>query len=450
MRLTKCCPRIVIPAQAGIQASRSRWIPAFAGMTYWALVFGGALASSPSSAATDLSQGITAWERHRWPEAMEVFLAALHQDPSNTEAHAYVTLLTREMEARRQAVLRDHRLRMLAEASQTLEKHQRDPSIVQQAYMATAQAENRAREDRWRARLEEAHTQRITGQLLSANDTVFQVLAENPSFPEAQRELSEIQSQIRQGLDSGAPCPVTERYALEGFYAFGQADYLAAVTAWTKARILVEQSERGVEAVQRLQNLHFTTYAKMAQARVEEAKRLTDLRALFEQGVNHFQEKRFARSLEEFRRLAIQDPEYPQLGYYLVQAEAGAEAERAERLGKENLQEMDRLLRMGLADFEKGQLPPAAQAFESVLHRDPAHPEARSYLAMVRAEMDRRHDPKAAQMHYEAGLIAYASGKLEEASREWHLAVRLNPELTKAQGALNKVQKELALYREVP
>ncbi len=64
---------------------------------------------------------------------------------------------------------------------------------------------------------------------------------------------------------------------------------------------------------------------------------------------------------------------------------------------------------------------------------------------MVQAEEKKRHDPKAAQMHYEAGLIAYASGKLDEAVREWNTAVRMNPQHEKALNALAKVQKELAL-----
>ena len=106
---------------------------------------------------------------------------------------------------------------------------------------------------------------------------------------------------------------------------------------------------------------------------------------------------------------------------------------------------MDQALQAGLAALEKEQLPIAQENFEKVLKFDPGHPQARSYLAMVRAEMQKRQDPKAAQMHYEAGLIAYASGKLDEAMREWNTAVRMNPQHEKALNALAKVQKELAL-----
>ena len=154
--------------------------------------------------------------------------------------------------------------------------------------------------------------------------------------------------------------------------------------------------------------------------------------------------------METFRRLAIRDPEYPQLGYYLVQAEAASESERAERLGEEKRQEIELALQKGLASLEAEQLQDAQHSFEKVLQLDPSHPLARSYLAMVQAEMQKRHDPKAAQMHYEAGLIAYASGKLDEAMREWRMATRLNPQHEKALNALAKVQKELALNREGP
>ncbi len=90
----------------------------------------------------------------------------------------------------------------------------------------------------------------------------------------------------------------------------------------------------------------------------------------------------------------------------------------------------------------------AQDAFHTVLSLDPSNPTAGSYLTAVQAEIKRLHDPQAAQAHYEAGLIAYASGKLDEAKREWHIAVRMNPQNEKAQNALAKVQKELALNRD--
>jgi tetratricopeptide (TPR) repeat protein len=417
------------------------------------LIFLALLPYFPTSfaiAAPDLSKGIAAFEDRRWSEAMDAFLEVLREDPTNTEAHAYINLIAREMEAKRQAVVRDHRLEMLGDASKRIEANRQDPTPLTQAILDTTQTEKRAQEQKWRDRCEEARMQRNAGHLLAANDLVLQIIAENASFPEAQRELSDLQSQIRHILDTGSGLSIAERYALEGFYAYGQADYGTALTAWGKVRTLFEQSYPGPESVHRLSELHFSAYERIAQEHTDEEKRLAELKTLFDEGVALFQQKHFSRALEEFRKLAIRDPEYPQLGYYLVQGEAAAENERAQRLGEAKRREIDHSLQNGLAALEKEQLRDAELNFENVLRLDPAHPQARSYLAMVRAETLKRHDPKAAQLHYEAGLIAYASGKLDEALREWHMATRLNPQHEKALNALAKVQKELALNREVP
>jgi len=196
-----------------------------------------------------------------------------------------------------------------------------------------------------------------------------------------------------------------------------------------------------------LAEFHFLAYEAEARRHTDESMRIAGLRALYDAGVALYTQKHYTRALEEFRKLAIRDPEYPQLGYYLVQAEAGAENERAVRLGERKRQEVERSLQEGLAALDQEKFQEAQDHFENVLKLDPSHPQARSYLAMANAEMQKRHDPKAAQMHYEAGLIAYASGKLEEAMREWRIATRMNPQHEKASNALAKVQKELALNR---
>jgi len=64
------------------------------------------------------------------PEAMSAFLETLRADPGNSEAHAYVNLIAREMEAERQAVIRSHRLQMLGDASRELEQQRRDAKAV--------------------------------------------------------------------------------------------------------------------------------------------------------------------------------------------------------------------------------------------------------------------------------------------------------------------------------
>jgi len=406
------------------------------------------LVTTPALASPDLSRGMTAFEERKWSEAMDAFLEALHQDPTNMQAHAYINLIAREMETERQAIIRTHRLQMLGDASRQLEQNQQDPAPLQQAMLAASQSEKNAREEKWRSRCEEAHMERQAGHLLAANDLILQILVENESFPDAQRELSELQSQIRRTLDSGEGATVIDRFALEGFYAYGQADYAAAANSWGKLHTLLEQTYPSAQSARRAKDLHFPVYEKIAVDHVNEAKRLAELKTLFGSGLSLFQEKHFTRALEEFRKLAIRDPEYPQLGYYLVQAEVSSDHERTARLGEEKRQDIDRALQAGVAAMEKEQLQEAEIDFEKVLKLDPSHPQARSYLAMVRLETQKRHDPQAAQMHYEAGLIAYASGKLDEAMRDWNTAVRMNPRHEKALNALTKVQKELALNKQ--
>ncbi|HVO32444.1 MAG TPA: tetratricopeptide repeat protein [Elusimicrobiota bacterium] len=399
-------------------------------------------------AASDLSRGEAAFEERRWPAAMEAFLDVLRSDPTNTEAHAYINLIAREMESERQAIVRAHRLQMLDDASRQLELSRQNAAPLQQAILAASESEKNAQAAQWQARCEEGRMERQAGHLEAANDLILQVLAENNSFGEAQRELSEIQTALHRSIENGEGISVVERFALEGFYAYNDADYDAAAKTWGKLRTLLEQSYPGAEGERQAKDLRFPPYEKIAQDHVNETRRLADLKTLFDNGLGLFQQKHFTRSLEAFRKVAIRDPEYPQLGYYLVQAEAASERERAERLGEEKRREIDRAFESGVAAMEKENLSEAQADFERVLKLEPSHPQARSYLAMVRAEAEKRHDPRAAQMHYEAGLIAYASGKLDEAMREWQAAIRMNPDHEKAHNAMAKVQRELALNKK--
>jgi tetratricopeptide (TPR) repeat protein len=392
--------------------------------------------------------GVEAFEQHRWKEALGNFLAALRLDPTNSMAHAYITLIAREMETEWRAAAQEARLRMLSAASKRLEDNRMDSAPLQNAISDTTQADRRAREERWRSRCEEARIERDLGHLPAANDLILKVLSEEPGHAEAQRVLSELQSRLRAALDNAGGLSVPERYAYQGFYAYGQADYAEAFTAWQKVHSILEQGAPAAEAADKIAALHFTVYEKIAQAHVEEEKRTLSLRALFQEGQTLFQMGRYNKALQTFRQLAIQEPEFPQLGFYLVQAEAAAEKDRARRLGEHQRREVEQRLQRGVASLEQQKYPEAEKDFERVLALDPGHPQAASYLAMAQAEMKRNHDPQAAQMHYEAGLIDYASGKLEDAVREWRIATRMDPHHEKAVVALNKVQKELALNQE--
>lgn len=381
---------------------------------------------------------------------MEKFLEVLKKDPQNPKAHAYVNLIARQIEMHRRSTVKEKRLALLANASQRLEENRRDSAPITNAILDTTQAEERSREERWRSLCEQARLERDLGHLLSANDLILRVLSENPSHIESQRELSELQSRLRTALDHGATLSIEERYSYEGFYAFGQADYPAALTAWQKVHALLEPSHAVGEVVQHLRALHFLTYEKIARAHADEEKRVNDLRALFQRGLALYDQHHFVEALDVFRQLAIRDPEYPQLGTYIVQAEAAAEKDRARRLGEEKHQQIAQLIQKGSGSLAHEQYRQARDSFREALTIDPSHSQARTYLAMVETEMQRRQDPKAAQLHYEAGLIAYASGRLDEALREWRVATRLNPNYEKALNALAKAQRELAFSRNAP
>ena len=81
---------------------------------------------------------------------------------------------------------------------------------------------------------------------------------------------------------------------------------------------------------------------------------------------------------------------------------------------------------------------------------DPAHPQAKLYLQQIESQKTSATDPLVGEQHYEAGLIALVAGNIEQAIREWHIALRFDPENPKVVSALNKVQRELASANELP
>jgi tetratricopeptide (TPR) repeat protein len=416
------------------------WIPAFAGMTV--------LIAMPLTA--DMSRAVLAIEEQRWTAAMDELIGELEQNPRNAEARSYVTLVARQIANSQRADRREQRLALLEESSKHLEANRQDAAMLQAAIVDTTQAEQRARDERLRLRVEEARMKRESGQLLAANDLILQVIAENSSYAEAQRELSEVQIRLREALDRGGFGSIVERYAYEGFYAYGQADYEGAVTAWRKARAILTPDGSSQETMRRLSAYRFGPYEKLAQAAVDDQKRVAQVRRLFDQAMDLYKRGQFTQALEAFRQVAIHDPEYPLLGHYLVKAEAEAEKERIARIGEQRLKEVQMAMQKGMAALMKENYSESIGWFEKAVSLDPSHAQARSYLATAKSDQQRRHDPKAAQARYEAGLVAYASGKLDEAAREWRMALRLSPEHAKAQMALTKVQKELAMNQELP
>jgi tetratricopeptide (TPR) repeat protein len=399
--------------------------------------------------APQLTDGIEAFQQHRWLDALADFLDALRQDPNNAEAHKYIPLIIREIEAQNHAVIREMRLRMLSDASQRLGNNRLNADLIEGAVADLTQSEKRNNEDRWSRWLEEAKVERQENHLLTANDLVLRIIGEKRDHAGAQLELSLLQSDIREALSKSSDLLIQERYALEGFYAYGQSDYDTATTSWQKALTIIQQTYPAQEINRVLATLHFEDYAKVAEAQVAERVREAKIEARFAQGVDFFKNGHFGQALEAFREIALAKPEYPNLSVYLVQTETGVEKERTRRLSEAKRQEISAAMNQGIDQMEHEKYAGAAASFHQVLSLDPSNPSAQSYFTAVQAEIKRQHDPKAAQAHYEAGLIAYASGKLEDALREWRIASRMDPQNEKATNALAKAEKELA-YETVP
>lgn len=402
------------------------------------------------SLEAELSHGLMAYREQRMTEALKNFLTVLQEDPQNVQAHTYIHLISQNLETSGHTQTQATRLELLAKASRALEEQRQDPQPMDAAILDTTQAETRAREARWHALCEEARTEDHLGHFLEANDVILRVLAENPNHLESQQVLSDLQSHLREILDKGLSLSAQERFALEGFYAYGQADYATADTAWEKARTLLTQSVPAADAPKQLGLLRFDTYAKVARAHVDEERHAADIRALFQKGVALYEARHFVQALEIFRQIAIANPEYPQLSAYLIPAEAAAEEDRTRFLSEERRQKVITLFNQGVHALEQSRYAMAEQSFQELLRLDPSHPQALAYLQLVQAEIQKRSDPKIAQQHYETGVIAYAGGKLEEAKREWAITLRMDPHHEKALKALSKVDRELVLYRDIP
>src|SRR5882762_5024354 len=146
-------------------------------MTTFLLSAGGravyALAESPQ-----LTAGVQAFQQHRWLDAMAQFLEVLKQDPNNAEAHKYIPLTIREIEAQNHAVAREMRLSMLSDTTQRLGTNRMNYDPVEAAVADMTHSEERNHEERWSRWLEEAKFEHQQGHLLAAHDLVFHIIGE--------------------------------------------------------------------------------------------------------------------------------------------------------------------------------------------------------------------------------------------------------------------------------
>ncbi len=394
------------------------------GVRLLGLCFAGISLASPCRALNSLS------------DCIEV----LQQDPQNAEAHTAIRLMAQQWRSER--TLRTHRMRMelLTAASKQIDSQRRDPRVLEKAIADTVEAETAAKNSREVSLCEQAETEAQLRHWYSAHEVILKLLQENNASVCGQRILSVLQSEVHRLLASDMTLSSTDRYVLEGFYAYGQADYAKALTAWDKAVTLDASSA----------TYHYDAFRSIAAGHVQQDLLAKKVQRLFAEGVALYDQGSYRSALDLFRRVAIANPEYPQLAAYLARTEAAAEEERVKHLDEEKKSRIAALFEKGMQALQDNQWGKAQTYFQNLLQLDPSHPQATAYLAMATAEIQRQVDPVAAQHHYEVGLVAYASGNLDDAKREWRIAARMNPRLEKVTLALAKVEKELASYREVP
>ncbi len=397
-----------------------------------------------------MSQAIADFEQRRWLTSMDEFLAVLKADPRNPQAHAYINLIAHEMEHQKQVDVQSDRLILLAEASKELDNSRMDSRPLDRAILESTENDLHNRQLRAQEICQTARIQAQLGNLPAANDLVLQVLSEDANNTDAQRVLSDLQSALHGALESSSHRSPAEQATLEGFYAYGQADYTGAAAAWQIARQAVQATFPADDVPHQIALLHFEKYLAVAQTYVGHQQEVAHGQSLFAEGLGAFERQDFEVALDRFRQVALINPEYPQLAHYLIQSEGEVETRRTHHLSEKKRTDAARAFAQGVENFERGKLGDAQRSFEQVLALDPKHPQAHLYIQQIEKQKNPSRDPLGAQQHYEAGLIAYASGDLPQAIREWHIALRLDPENPKATAAVNKAENELVLSKDVP
>jgi len=367
-------------------------------------------------AAADLAKGIEAFEQRRWMASIREFIDVLKHDPRNTQAHEYLALAISSWRLKDARASATRRLEIMETVSTRLENNRQDATELRAAISETTQAESNAREERFHAQCELAKAEDHLGHWPAANDLVLRVLSEDANNAEAQRLLSDLQSQIHEKLELSADLSAPEREALEGFYAYGQADYRTALAAWSKTRAALEAAYPPADAVIQVTAYHLRTTRK-SRRRMWMRKTAQPIRRIFLRKGWTSPETFLCGRAGPFPPGRAHQPRLPATGDLSGPIRGGRRKRTHAPLNPGKTRPRFRSFARGLAALEKNQYPEARQAFQEVLAQDPTHPQARSYLDVVESEMNRRYDPHAAQLHYEAGLVDYASGKLDDAMR---------------------------------
>jgi tetratricopeptide (TPR) repeat protein len=216
-----------------------------------------AQASYRSDGSFDLAAGVAAFQENRLHDAMKSFLTVLQEDPENRRAHAYVELITQKIRSEQERFTDERRLDILRAAAFQLEPKDTKQLLLREEIQLSSSAQSKKESKRWRNLIEESTVQRGLGHLFNAYDLTLRVLAQNPAFPEAQQELSEIQMAASQRLTLESGLSVSERFVLQGFYAYSEANYAEAIKAWEKAESILAQTYPSSEQTQYVNRFRF-------------------------------------------------------------------------------------------------------------------------------------------------------------------------------------------------
>jgi len=256
--------------------------------------------------------------------------------------------------------------------------------------------------------------------------TFLNVLQQSPAFPKALEGLKTLQDKVENVLGSDA-LNMGERFLLEGYHYYGGGRFSKAAESWEKAK------EFGAAPVEPFisQAVRFRTE--------EQGKRTRQL--LLDQGVRLYEEGHYEMARQKLERLIRMDPLFPGATDFLGRVDEALGRLRVARLAEEAHKTAQEAYQQGIWLFGRGRYTEASAQFQKALQADPGHSGAAAYLERLRAEAAHGQDPGEAEKHYWLGVQAMASGRVDEAMREWETSLRYDRSFERARLSLDKVAR---------
>jgi len=200
------------------------------------------------------------------------------------------------------------------------------------------------------------------------------------------------------------------------------------------------------------------------------------------QGIDYYAEGQFKKAIKEWEAVLMLDPAHSGAKEYLEKARdkiASANSRREKRQGtarRAKEEKVEVYYRQGINYYLAGKFKDAIGQWEEVLKIEPSHNSAKEYIAKAKERLkiseeeigysayeeeieeyikelgktgaiDEEKEELIA-MHYQDGLVAYAHGDLSQATKEWRIVLKLDPEHKKARRALIKLQAERERRRD--